>query len=497
MAAVPNQSLTVRDPGLGLAPEAASTFIFFGTSSHGNVNQLQYYSTKGQVLDELGDGPLAESLCYYLTVAGGPAIGVRVDHEGNEGAVTMGTPARVSTSVGTVDVDAVDDPGTPAGPYDAYEGIVEITVSGALGAGEFRYTLDGGTSWSPSLVIPAGGTYLVPHTGLEIEFDDEPAGALKFESGDSFPFSTTANHYDVSALADAMDSVAEATDEFAVAVLCGEEASTSDGATMFAALATHMAGFANGFRYAGALMSAGYPFDADDLLFNTAKSDFANSIDSRIGVTYAGCRLISQKPFVGWGVIRRPLVDVVAGRAGAELISTHLGRFASGSLTGVVNIEYDEFKGGQGMSASKFIVSRTWPGAGGFFINRGNLRSPVGSDFSIWPMRRIADTACDVTVKALQPFMNSKIRVLKDGTGRIDPTAAAKIETQVNKALRAALIEPKDAEGNQGHVAAARYVVDRTNNVQATNRVMGSVVVVPDAYAEEIATDLGFAASAE
>jgi hypothetical protein len=486
MAYVPGQTLTVVDPGLGLVPSAASTFAYFGTASSGTNNAVTYYTSKKKVTDTLGQGPLAEALCTHLGVAGGPVIGVKVDHTGNEGTATEGTPVRAGSSIGTVAITG--------DPNDSYEGIIEIIgpVEGSDEV-EFRYTLDGGHTYSPPILIPGGLVYAIPNTGLTVTFAEDET---EFDAGDVFPFTATANHYDTTALNTAMQALKDSTEAVAVVVLCGQEADTSDGATMFAALTTHVTDLENGFRYVGGLMHAGNSLSAGVHEFATAKSDFANSVSSRIGVTFGNTRSVSQKPFTGWGVPLRPFCEAVAARAGASLISTHLGRFASGSLVGVVGIDYDEYLEGQATSAAKFIVPRTWPGAGGFYINRGNLRSPVGSDFDIWPKRRIMDVACDITFKALQPFMNSKIRVLKDGTGRIAPKAAAVIESRVNNALSQVLKVPTDAEGQKGHVAEVLYRVDLENNVQTTNQILGSVAVVPDAYAEEIITTLGFAAQA-
>ncbi len=481
MAYVPNQQLTVVDPGLGLVPEAASTYAYFGTSSSGTVDELVYYNSKKAVVDTLGQGPLAESLCTHLAIAGGPVIGIKVDETGNEGTTTVGTPVRVGSATGTI---------TLAGdPYDAYEGLLEITSTT-----EFRYSLDAGASYSPSILIPSGLSYVIPNTGVTVTFVPG-AGPTTWQAGDVLPFTTTANHYDVSALATAMQILIDSNEEIAAVVLTGQEADTSDGATMFAALSAHMTSLSNVFKFCGALVDSGSAVSGSSYDFATTKSDLVNSINARIGICFSDIRMVSQKPMTGWGVIKRPFRDIVSAWAGAQLISTHLGRFASGPPPALVSANYDEYKNGQGMSAAGFIVPRTWPGAGGIYINRGNLRSPVGSDFQIWPFRRIMDTACDVTAKALQPFANTKIRV--DGTGRIDPKEAARIESRVNNALSETLKTPTDAEGNKGHVSEVLYRVDLEANVQATNRVSGNVAVVPDGYAEKILTALGFAATAE
>lgn len=498
MADVPHQTLTVRDPGLGVSPEISDTFVFVGTSSKGTINTFGFVNDPAQVVDALGQGPLAEDLCHFLAIAGGPAAYIKTAHVGNEGVVTMGTVVRGSTDNGTcvVAASATD----PDGPYDRYETAkIEITKSGALGVAEFRYTLDG-SSYSPAMIVPSGGTYLIPNTGLDATFAVAVASPSTptFAAGTVFPFGTTANHYDVTQVSAALDALVAATDEVAVIVLCGREDTPADGATMHAAVNVYMTTLANGFKFAGLIMDSGVPaMSGAEFNFTTTKTAWVNAISaqSRTAACFSGVTRISQKPFVGWSNIHTSFVGPVAARAGSANLSSHLGRFADSSLPGVTAIDYDEERENQGMSAAKFITPRTWIGARGFYINKDHLRSPNGSDFTNWPRRRIMDVALSVTQKANQPYMNTKVRVLTDGTGRIDPKEAERREGTINNALRDALLSPKDAEGNQGHVAAVRYVIDRNNNVLTSNKVLGRVAIVPDPYSEEISTEIGFAAS--
>lgn len=495
MAAVPNQTLSVRDPGLGIVAEVPENTLFFGASSKGTENVLVYYNTPGDVVDALGQGPLTEDLCTFLSIAGGPALAIKVAHTGNEGAITIGTPARVGTSDGTCVVSASST--QAVGPYDEYAIIFEITVSGDLGDGEFRYTLDNGGNYSASIIIPSGGTFEIPNTGLKCVFASV-ASDPDFDLGDSFGFTCTANHYDTTQLAAAITVAKESTDSFANVVLCGREASSSDGATMFAAIDVHMTTLENAFKYAGVIMDSGVPeLSGDDYDFPTIKAAWVNAISakSRVAVCFGELTHVSQKSFVGWGLLSRGLVGDVAARIGSVSISNHLGRFSDGPLPGVTAITYDEEKNGQGMSAAGFITTRTYVGPGGLFINKGNLKGPDGSDFVEYARRRIMDVALTTTRSALLKFQNIKIRVLTDGTGRIDPRAAKAIETDVNKALTQNLLVPKDAEGNAGHVADVQYLVNLENDVLGTGKVIGSLGVLPDPYAEEIITELGFVAS--
>lgn len=386
------------------------------------------------------------------------------------------------------------------GPFDSYVTEVTVVETGTLGAGTFEYTLDDGYTTSPELTIPSGGVYDVPNTGMRITFT--PGGGTPyFEEGDSFTYSTTAPYFSTTSLASAFTAISAGSEGFAAAILAGRPASASAGATLFAALGTHLDTLFSANRPVGAMLDSGIDTAA------ATKTAYASSSHSRILPCFTEessdvadkCHVTSAKPFNGWGAPRKSIVNVVAARAAASLISTHLGRFADGTLSRVRAIGYNEEKGTAAMSAAKFCTLRTWDGfPGGFYINRPNIKSSAGSDYELWPHRRIADTAHSTAHRALQRFMNTKVRVRTDGAnaGKIDPKEALRIEGEINAALAENLTVPLDAEGNRGHVAAVAYRIDLEHNVASTNQVVGQVAIVRDGYAEEIVSTLGFAATA-
>jgi uncharacterized phage protein gp47/JayE len=81
-----------------------------------------------------------------------------------------GTGYAVHTEVRTTGASPpnVSITGTPAA---AYEFIVEITLSGALGAGQFRWSSDGGLNYTTGVTLPGAGAYLFSGTGVTITFD--------------------------------------------------------------------------------------------------------------------------------------------------------------------------------------------------------------------------------------------------------------------------------------------------------------------------------------
>lgn len=478
--ALPGQSVSIRDPGLGLVEPATNAFVLMGTASAGPVDVVRAISSPGAAVDTYGEGDLPEALAHLLEVAGGPVYAVRLATtvDGAAGAVSK---SAVGGSTGTLAIG-----GTPHGRYEV---VVEITRSGTLGAGEFRYSLDSARTWSEARVIPSGGNFTIPLTGVTLTLT-AGAGPSHFERGDRFAATTTAPYYsttEVSAGFDALEQYVSTAPTFApdAVVLLGRHATGAAVATLFGVVSARLSGLEQRFGYLGAMMDAGSADTRENV-----KAALANVADPRLLVVYGDAVIASGKGYAGFGSPLQSGVVTVAARAAQSLPSTSLGRVADGPLTGVSAITHDEYVSEE-LDAAKITTLRTYPGRAGYYITDGRMKSAVGSDFRSWQHRRVMDLACRTVVRAQAQFVLSELLLNPDGT--IQEAEARRIEEVVKDQLRAVLIDPKNASGRRGHVTAFEYQVDRLADVGSTSFVPTSVAVQPLGYAEHIRTDIGFA----
>jgi Protein of unknown function (DUF2586) len=473
--AIPGQVITVNDPGLGVVEATITTPWIMGVAEKGTVTAPASVSTKSDAIATWGEGPLTEAVCHILDIAGGPVIGQRITGSvaGASGAVT---PTRVTTSTGTVVV-------TVGVAKHDYEVQIIVLKTGTVGVGTFKYSLDDGYTFSEELVIPSGGAFIIPTTGLTVTFT-AGLGPLFFEKGDRFEFDCTAPFYSTTNVADCFTALKASGLDFAFIVLVGKATLATDAATMFAALATQLAGLETIFKYARAMMDAGKEATPATI------TAFASAANSRILVSYGDTDMASSKAFTGWGTPKLSALLPIAARAARSLISTRLGRFASGPLTGLVAISHDEFKT-EVMDQNKFATLRTFPGVPGFYITNGRMKSSSGSDFRLWMYGRIMDVACSTVYRAQLQFLNKGVRTTPKGT--INDKDAASMESMVKAQLDAVLTEPLNAEGSKGHVSARNYKIDRLNNIQQTNILQATIAIRPLGYAEQIVATIGFA----
>lgn len=366
------------------------------------------------------------------------------------------------------------------GPNDFYDATVTVKAGGVLGTGTFAFTLDGGKTTSETRTIPAGGIYDVPNTGLRLTF-----AAGTYVVGTTYAFTTKPRTYNTTDLTAAINALVLLTPRWKFVVFAGMSADAATAATLTAAISGHLTTLANGFKYLRAVVDVG-----DDTTANVITQNVAIA-DRRLCLVYGKTRMASSLDFEGWGTPMLPGIYAAAARLAQVKRSTSPAWAGFGALTGVTEVSFDEYANGEVLHNQKINTFRSYVGTTGFFMVNGLLRSPTGSDFKYVQWGLIVDLVCDTIRDALLPYVNGSRRILTDGTGRIDPRDAARINKKVNGALKTVLLDPKNDEGLEGLVSSVRYAVDESINLLTTGTLQGDCRIVPLAQTEQVETNVG------
>jgi hypothetical protein len=344
-------------------------------------------------------------------------------------ALVVGAPAPATSTVSqTGSGPAITITGTPAGYYDL---LIHITLGGIVGTATFKWSLDGGASYTTGVVTAS--TVILGTTGLTAHF---AAGTYVLDEVYSF------NTYGpITALA--------------------------------AAVSTQMATAQTAYRFTYAILEAP---DTTDAILVTAMANFA---DKRVTMC-AGYEDLSS-PISG-RTYKRGAAWVESARLAAIPISEHPGRVASGPVLGVSNLYRDE-NATPALDAARFTTLRRIIGRQGFYITNGKTMAPAGSDFQEVQYLRVMNKACALTRNALLQFLNSSLRINADGT--INENDARGIEDYVTAALRAGITQTGDA-------SAVLVQVNRTDNILSTKTLRVKTRVTPLGYAEFIEEEIGF-----
>lgn len=164
--ALPEVQVQALDGGLGVQPEgAAGTSAKIGVCSVGGADPI-VLSGPQEIRAKLGHGPLANACADAFANGAATIVALRAE----VGVAGVIGAQEVDPHLGTGEMEA------GGSPYDAFDVLVEVLRDGELNDATFRYSLDGGGSWSDALTVPTEGTYTIPDTGLVLTFTEGVEG---------------------------------------------------------------------------------------------------------------------------------------------------------------------------------------------------------------------------------------------------------------------------------------------------------------------------------
>lgn len=478
------QTITVRDGGMGLTALGTLYPLVIGACSLGTASTLYFSTGQNSLKDTLGQGQAVEQALPMIRDRGGVLVlKTPASTAGAAGAVTK---VAASTSTGTVTVAGA--------AYDAYQVKVRIKLTGALGVARFDYTLEASgdsPSYSEEITVPSGGTYAIANTNLTLTFVPG-GGPILFELGDYHTFACAAPQYTTSDLSTAWAALLTSLGQYEIeeCYFTGRSASASAAATMAATVSTLMSNLEARKRWARAAMDCGNDTSANVI---TSIVPFTNN---RVAVVFGQADIASLNTKPGWATPRFSANFAFSERCAACDLSENPGRVASGSLR-VLKITADEGSSQAFIEAHRINTLRTYDGEAGYFSTNGYLKSASGSDFIYWDWGRVMDRACRVVYKGHQQWILRKIRALSDGTGRINPLDAERINAALRAQLKIELRDPINVEGFPGHVSDLAYAVDLNWDVLRTRKFKASLRMVPTVPIEGADTEIGFTTNIE
>ncbi|MGK0617493.1 DUF2586 family protein [Meiothermus cerbereus] len=453
----------IQDGGLGaVAPSGDGARVVVGVSSAGPLNQVIGLSDLGAVPSTLGTGPLARAVADQLAYGGGQVYAVRASAD----------------VAGTVTPDA-GNPASPAvtitgSPLDAYDLQVRITRAGALGTSAFVYSLDGGDSLS--LEIATAATYVIPGTGLTLNF-----AAGSYVLGDVYKFAVTAPRCSVSAAQTAIRAALGSALLYEYIQL----AQPSDAA-MWAALDALALEAENQFRYIYFVAETVPPGSDADAWVNARLAEKASFASKHVQIVAA------------WGEV----VDTLSGRLEVQSLASRIAARSSrnpvhiktswvqqGPLAGLVVPA--PFTTGQYGKATSFNNAHALAldnagfttiykliGRDGWFVVDDRMAAAPTSDYKIVPNRRVMNKATTQVRQALLDFV-------QQGVDPLDLNASlATLVARANTPLR--IMQSK------GEIVRGRVIIPPGQDILASSSLRVQVRIVPLGYLREITLDIGF-----
>lgn len=440
---------------------------------------------------------------WVITVLSGTTFSINATGNGAFG----GSPTAQYTGL-TFTGTGTSVPTITGTPNDDTNVLLTVVVGATIGVtgGVFTISLDAGRTTGPNIALGTASTYVLPQTGMTINF---AAGTLV--KGDKIAFSTTAPTWTTAgilACLQAFQSSQYATAGIGsihiVGVCSGANASTIEG---------YLDTLATGYLFERAMLESrdaktpiawGGVGETETAWLTAIQADFAAVSAKRLlaGAGYYNMPSAFPNPAAGAPRYRRPLTWAQAARQVAIPAQRHSGRVRDGSLSQIVidptndpndGFIYHDERLNPGLDilvpggAGRFCSALTRVGEQGYFIQNPLLLSPIGSDFTIWPLGAVMDVACTITHQKASKIINSDVRVNQNGT--LYENDARDIENTI-------LLAINDNMTAVAMISSAKVSVDRTVNVQSTSKVKVTVTIYARGYVLEVDLFIGYGSAA-
>lgn len=478
--------LTILDGGGSVVVPGASIQVVIGCSSAGTAAQVVATRNVNTLVTTFGYGPMVEAAALAI-LAGGTVLAIKATSNA-AGAQTAVTAFATGTSVVTTTGTANDD-------YLVKMLIVTGGTRGTTGI-TFQISLDGGKTYGPVLALGTATTYLIPNTGITLNF-----GAGTMVAAESVQFSSTAPAWNTAGIQSCLNAL-QASQYAAVGwgsmhivgVMSGANATTIQG---------YLNTLATGKIYTRAMVAArdalipiawGGAGETEATWTTSVTADYAAVDAKRIDAHSGHYNTPSAIPNSAAGAprYRRSLAWSAAARQVAIPPQRHAGRVKDGALSTIVidssvdpgdGFVYHDERLNPGFGAARFTAARTRIGLPGLYITDPKLMAALGSVFSLLPLGNVMDVACGIVNQIGQRDINADIRLNTNGT--IYENEARAIEATMLQALN-------DNMTAKAMISSATVAVDRGNNVQTTSTVNVAVTIFARGYVLEEDITIGF-----
>lgn len=408
-----------------------------------------------KIKERLGNTPLAEA-CMDAVEWGASTIYCIPVSVGTAG--TVGEIKEEKTGAGSFAVQG--------SPNNAYDIVVEIVDAGECNEGSYRYSLDGGNTFTEEITIPVTGEAELATTGLHVKFTDAEDGD-SFREGDRFAFATTAPAMSNEAVIRAVESLINSPIVFEFVHIVG-----ASSKALWAALCTLAEDFLTKYKRPLYFVCEARGKRADESL-----EEYVNAmLEERKGINSTYMQVVcsnSRYQRMDGRVQEINNAGIVTGLYGRAKESQSIGEVRSfpiseAKLQKLLPEGIEDYI--ETLDAAKFVTIRQYIGKEDFFVTSANMMSPQGSDYAYAEDVRVSNRL----VRAVRAEALNELQMEID-PGDIE-TSIINIQEQLNTPVEDAI---RDKIISSGSVAIdtenLNILVDESLNIRIAYVPMGHV----------------------
>ncbi|GEM44829.1 DUF2586 family protein [Deinococcus cellulosilyticus] len=459
---LPGVTVVKQDGGLGTLPATADGKRgIVGVCTSGTPNQIYILVDQGAVPGVLGRGPLADAVITQLRKAGGVVYAVPAAATVN-GSITpaVGNPSSPEVTLGTTSTEALQVQ-------------VKVTKSGALGAGQFQYTLDGGDTWSRSYTLAA--SFAIPGRGLTITF-----AAGSYTVGATYKFTVTAPTASIGDLQAAAQVLVDSPYlmEFIHFAQPGDN-------SLWAVAAAVVEDAFNKHKYTHSLCEAPGPGSNVDTWVTTLAGYRSSFTSKDVSVVAPWAEVVDPSGLQ----IERNSANWYMGRLCSINIADNPAHVGKGSITGLSVVspfttgtygKASSYNNGHALALDElgYVALMKHQGRNGLFFVEGRTMADPSSDYSTI-----------MNVRVMNKVMTLQHQIWLDQVqGKVNPLNIEESLAYMLATSNAAF----ELMAAREELVKATIIIPPGQDILSTRQIIVEFRVVPFAYSKEIVLKVGY-----
>lgn len=458
-------SYSITDGQLGLANTTGTGIhVKIGVSSVVSDEPILINGTMsaGRIRQKLGLSPLADAVMdsvengapkiYCLTVqadAAGTISDVKKIPEDGSGTLTVeGAPANI------------------------FNIIVKMVGRGGLNMAVFRYSLNGGISWSENITVPTSGKYTAEEAGLTFTFATE----AEFAVGDMFTCSTTAPVMTNMDILDAVGRLKDISAAYEYVHIVGETAPE-----LWAAVSVKQKELMEKYRKPVFFILEAYQKEAEETL-----PEYISSMETdRRKVSNYDVQVVAARGFyTGMDGVTRDinLASLVCGLYARATVQESIGRTAAYSITdeklsGLLPAGLDE-DDIDALDQAGYLTFRQYDGLAGYYVTNARVMCPEDSDFRYAEDIRVKNKIIRLTRQAALKQLQADVDM-----ENVDADLEAKAKF-ITADVEKQMVDKKE-------ISSLRVIIPSGQDILRTEKMYMQIRYVPVGKIREFVIDLG------
>lgn len=413
-----------------------------------------------RMVDKLGLSPLTDAVMDSIENGSPKIYAVPVAAAGD------GTISEVikspTTATGSVTVEGK--------PNNTFKVIIKMVGKGGLNMAVFRYSLNGGVTWSEDITVPTSGKYSAEAAGLTFTFETE----TEFSVGDTFTCITTSPELTNEAVLGAVDKLKDIAAPYEFVHIVGASAPE-----LWAAISVKQKELLTKYRKPIFFVLEAYKKAEDE----TSLQYVTKLETDRCKVYNYDLQVVASRGYyTGMDNVTRDIscANLICGLYARASVQESIGKTAAFSIstdkfTGMYPSNEDDI---EALDLAGYLTFRQYDGLSGYYVTNARMMCPEDSDYRYAEDARVKNKIIRLTRQAALKRLQEDVNISK-----LDADLAAKAE------FITADVAKEMVDKNE--ISSLKVVVPTGQDILKTETMEMQIWYVPIGKIREIKINMG------